>query len=203
MSTTEERITPLADQAAAAEGCTLVDVALAQDGHAPVLRVLVERIQDDGIPGDTGGEDGPGPGGLTLADCAAISERLSALLDLHDPLSGGYRLEVSSPGLNRPLKKAADFVRFTGRQAVIRTLRPVGAPVGGNEADGMESSIVSGRKTFRGALAGMDGEAVVITVQDVVYRIPLSVIGKANLEHEFPVSRRPASQKFKRGGGHT
>ncbi len=189
MSTLLERISELATSAAEAEGCALVDVEMTREGRDPVLRVLVERPDEEsGADGDD--PAGDRPRGLTIDDCTAISRRLSALLEVHDPIPGRYRLELSSPGLNRPLIKMADYVRFNGRQASIRTRRPL------DTADGAGT----GRKSFKGRLAGVDGEHVLITVGETRYRIPFSAIGKANLEYEFKESGA-RSGKFNRGVG--
>ncbi len=96
---------------------------------------------------------------MTVDDCAALSRAISALLDVDDPIPGSYLLEVSSPGLDRPLVRREDFARFAGYEARIETVRPV-----------------AGRRRFRGTLCGldgdnvrleMDGEPVAIAVDDI------------------------------------
>src|SRR3546814_7217821 len=92
---------------------------------------------------DSGGA--PHDGGVTVDDCADVSRAVSAVLDVEDPIAGAYRLEVSSPGLDRPLMKPADFERFKGFAAKVDLGRPL-----------------DGRKRFRGRLAGMPGGGLVM-----------------------------------------
>ena len=95
--------------------------------------------------------------GITVDDCAAVSRAISALLDVEDPIKGGYTLEVSSPGVDRPLVRIGDFERFQGFQAKIETSRPL-----------------DGRRRFKGQLLGVDGESVKILVegQEVILSHP-------------------------------
>lgn len=102
--------------------------------NPPTLQVMVERV-DGGI----------GDGGITVDDCAEVSRTVSAILDVEDPIKGGYQLEVSSPGIDRPLVRLEDYRRFAGHEAKI-------------EMHGM----IGGRKRFRGTLAGIDGDLVKI-----------------------------------------
>lgn len=81
--------------------------------------------------------------GMTVDDCAAVSRAISALLDVEDPIKDPYTLEVSSPGIDRPLVRVGDFQRFQGFQAKIETTRPV-----------------DGRRRFKGVLLGVDGDTV-------------------------------------------
>src|SRR5512136_2488935 len=88
-------------------GLELVEVEYRQEGGRMVLRIYVDRV-----------------GGVTLDDCAKVSRELDDILDAEDFIRGKYTLEVSSPGLNRQLKKASDFERFVGRLVKIRTFEP-------------------------------------------------------------------------------
>lgn len=106
------------------------------------------------------------PGGITLDDCVRVSNHLTRLFTVENV---DYdRLEVSSPGLDRPLKKEADFVRFAGQLAKIRTRTPI-----------------EQQKKFVGRLAGIENEAVLLEVDGRQVAIPLSNIDKARLEPEF------------------
>ncbi len=135
----------------------LVEVEFKREGRQLVLRIFVDR-----------------EGGVTLDDCASFSRELSAILDVEDLVPGNFTLEVSSPGLNRPLKTAADFVRFAGRLVKIRTFSPV-ADEDGNL-----------RKTFLGDLLGMEEETICLHLREgQLARIPLGAIAKANLEFEM------------------
>ena len=120
-------------------------VRLRFTGGRQTLQVMAER------------RDG---GGMTVDDCAELSRTISALLDVEDPLPGAYLLEVSSPGIDRPLVRPADYERFAGHEADIETARPI-----------------AGRKRFRGRLGGLaesgvrlelaEGEAVVVPLADI------------------------------------
>ncbi len=133
-------------------GFEIVDVEFVPGNRGWVLRVTIDK-----------------EGGVTIDDCAAFSHQLDPRLDVEDCFPGQvYTLEVSSPGLTRPLKKLQDYTRFQGRKVKIKTLREI-----------------EGRKVFKGVLAGeRDGQ---ITVKDgkrdVV--IPFEDIVKANLEFEW------------------
>ncbi|MEX2618571.1 MAG: ribosome maturation factor RimP [Alphaproteobacteria bacterium] len=113
------------------------------------LQVMAERL--DGIP-------------IVVEDCATISRTLSALFDVEDPISGAYTLEVSSPGLDRPLTRPKDFERFAGLEARIELRR-----------------LIDGRRRFRGKLAGLDGDTVRIDVDGTVVELPFAEIDRAKL----------------------
>src|SRR3989442_15039623 len=99
----EELLRPIA----ARLGLETVDIALSGEGHRTVLRVVVDRVE----------------GGITVEECARVSEALSRQLDLYDLFEGPYTLEVSSPGLDRPLRNEADFRRCAGKKADLKTYR--------------------------------------------------------------------------------
>jgi ribosome maturation factor RimP len=115
-------------------------------------------------------------GGVTLDDCADVSREISAQLDVEDVIQTAYRLEVSSPGLDRPLKKPQDYQRFQGRLAKIKMLEKLDPDGRGHE-----------RKTFIGKLMGLEGEVVKLMQTDRkggVIDLPLADIEKAHLEFE-------------------
>ena len=101
---------------------------------------------------------------MTVEDCAMISRAVSAILDVDDPIQGDYTLEVSSPGIDRPLIKLQDFERFTGSEARIET-----------------SELIDGRKRFRGRLSVIQGGSVSISKDGVDWTIPFSSIRRAKL----------------------
>ncbi|MDF3061913.1 MAG: rimP [Microvirga sp.] len=109
-------------------------------------------------------------GTMSVEDCEAVSRALSPLLDLEDPVPQAYRLEVSSPGIDRPLTRRSDFERWAGYEAKVE----------------MDLAL-NGRKRFRGLLRGVEGEAAVIELADVkegeekLFRLPLRDIGDARL----------------------
>ena len=102
--------------------------------------------------------------GICLEDCVRISRLLSDVLDVEDPITEKYRLEVSSPGPNRPLSKRPDYERFIGRKAKIRTRQPI-----------------EGQKNFKGVLSGTSAEIVKLAVEGTIVSIPFSKIARAQL----------------------
>ena len=146
-----ERIRDAAERAARTAGVEVVDVEW-KIGKQRFLRVYIDK-----------------PEGVSHSDCQAVSEQLGVLLDVEDLVPGSrYILEVSSPGLDRKLTKAADFERFVGRLARISTMEPV------------ENS-----KFFEGRLAGHTDGLVKIDVKGRIIELPLAGIRKANLVVEW------------------
>ena len=131
-----------------AMGYELVRVRLS-GGHRPTLQVMAERTDR---------------GAMTVDDCADLSRAVSALLDVEDPLPGAYSLEVSTPGLDRPLVRAEDYRRFAGREASLETRSPI-----------------DGRRRFRGRLVGLEGDRVRIATAEGESDVPLAEIAKAKL----------------------
>ncbi|HML78396.1 ribosome maturation factor RimP [Geobacter sulfurreducens] len=151
------RITSVAEQVLTPQGLELVEVEYKREGRQMILRLFVDK-----------------PGGISLDDCAAVSRELSEILDVEDFIREHYTLEVSSPGLNRPLKKEADYERYSGRLVKVRTFELL-ADEEGNR-----------RKTFLGDLVGLSDGVVTLTLREgQLARIPLDKIAKANLEFEF------------------
>ena len=154
---TVTRVTELAGPLLAALRLELVDCEYKREGRAMVLRLFIDR-----------------EGGITLEDCAAVSRELSEILDVEDFIQDDYSLEVSSPGLNRPLKKAADFQRYQGRLIKVKTF------------DLLPDDAGNPRKTFLGEIIGIEeGTVRVKLVEGQTAGIPLDKIAKANLEFEF------------------
>ncbi len=138
-------------------GLELVETEYKREGRHMVLRIFIDR-----------------EGGVSLDDCAAVSRELSAVLDVEETVTGNYTLEVSSPGLNRPLKTRADYERYKGRLVKIKTSEPLPDEQGNR------------RKTFLGELEGVDGDVVCIHLREGQQaRIPIDSVAKANLEFEF------------------
>ncbi len=149
------KLSPIIEPVVTGQGYELVDVEFKNEMGGWVLRVFIDNPRAEG--------------GVGLDDCANVSRELSAVLDVEDVIPGHYSLEVSSPGLNRPLKKEADFARFVGKKAKIRTRHPVG----------------ESRRNFSGTLLGVDGGKVRIDVGDQVCEVPVDDVEKANLVYEF------------------
>lgn len=110
--------------------------------------------------------ENPKTGNLSLDDCTAINKMLSPVLEVEDPIPGAYTLEISSPGIDRPLIKADDFEKYQGFDAKLELDDGVGD---------------EGRKRFRGKLAGMKDEFVVLIVDGVEHKFELAAIKKARL----------------------
>jgi ribosome maturation factor RimP len=144
-----DRITAMIAPSLEAMGYRLVRVAFT-GGRRATLQIMAERR-----------DDAP----MTVDDCAEISRNVSALLDVADPIESRYDLEVSSPGIDRPLVVREDYVRFAGYEAKIETARPV-----------------DGRKRFRGRLLGADESAVRLVLEgEGEVAVPLGDILKAKL----------------------
>jgi ribosome maturation factor RimP len=151
----------LAHPVCAARGLDLVEAALVREPGGAVLRVIIDRP----LPGQP---SQPGSA-VTVDDCSDVSRELSALLDARDDLlAGSYRLEVTSPGLDRPLVRLADFERFKGQTARVETREPIGV-----------------RKRFRGLLLGVENDVVRLEQDGEPVTIPHGQIKKANLVYEF------------------
>ena len=129
-------------------GLELVRV-LMSGGQRPTLQIMVER-----------GDHAP----TTLDDCTEVSHAVSALLDVADPLPGAYRLEVTSPGIDRPLVRRADYERCAGFEARLETELPI-----------------DGRRRFRGRLLGLAGDQVRLALPEGEQSIPLDGIKRAKL----------------------
>jgi ribosome maturation factor RimP len=151
------RVFPLAERIVASLRMELVDLEYRREGRAMVLRLFIDR-----------------EGGVSLDDCADVSRELSAVLDVEEVIPGAFNLEVSSPGLNRPLRKPEDFTRYNGRLVKIRTSEPLPDDAGNR------------RKTFLGDLLGLEQGMVRLKLREgQCASIPLEKIAKANLEFEW------------------
>src|SRR6185436_16715030 len=153
------QVRAIADRVAASYGLEIFDVQFRREGGGMVLRIRIDR---------------PGPAAtaeesVSVGDCARVSRDLSAILDVDDVVPVAYTLEVSSPGLDRPLRHADDYRRFAGRRAKLVMREPV-----------------DGQKFFKGILGGVEGTEVLIDGEDGRrHRVPVGLITRANLEVEF------------------
>jgi ribosome maturation factor RimP len=132
-----------------AMGYSVVRVAFSGGRTRPTLQVMAERTDN---------------AGMTVEDCEAISHTVSALLDVADPIETAYQLEISSPGIDRPLTRRVDYERFAGFEAKVDLLRPV-----------------SERRRFRGKLLGLEGDDVLMQVGAETLHLPLDAISRAKL----------------------
>ncbi len=150
-------------------GLELIDVRIAREPGGAVLRILIDRERPPGAPLHEGG--------VSLDDCTDVSRDLSTALDVSDegsrgPLSGRYRLEVSSPGVDRPLVKLADFARFVGETVKLSTRTPVATPAGE-------------RRKLQGTLLGVSGTQVRVSQDGHEVLVPHAGIVKANLVFDW------------------
>jgi len=167
-----EKVREAAERVARSEGLEVVDVEW-KIGKQRFLRVYIDRVPLAKPAEAIEGEEAPSPyPKVSHADCERVSQQLSVILDVEELIPGpGYVLEISSPGMDRALTKAADFERFTGRLAKISTSEPIGAA-----------------KFFEGRLRGFaDGNVrMELKGKDArIVEIPLGAIRKANLVVEF------------------
>lgn len=157
-----EAVRAVAGRVAAGRGFELVDAELKHQPDGLVARLYVDK-----------------PGGISLDELQSVSEEVGALLDVEDPIAGTYTLEVSSPGLDRPLKTEADYGRFAGRLAKLSSYEPV-----------------DGRRHWTGRLLGVEEGVVSLRLEKeggTLARVPLAKISHGRLEVEFPSPPAPRS----------
>jgi ribosome maturation factor RimP len=148
---TENTVSEIVEPIVASQGMELVAVEYKREAKGWVLRIYIDK-----------------KGGVSLDDCALVSNEVGTVLDVEDLFQSPYTLEVSSPGLNRILKKERDFKRFKERPVRIRTYNAIGK-----------------RRNFKGRLLGCTRGLIQIEVGGQVLHISLSNVAKANLEFEF------------------
>jgi ribosome maturation factor RimP len=129
-------------------GMELIDVEYVREPSGVILRLTIDK-----------------PGGVTIDDCSDISRLAGDLLDAKDSVPGSYNLEVSSPGINRPLKKRDDFERFAGQKVLIKS-----------------RELIDGRRNFKGILNGTRDDFIVISSEKTVFSIPFELVAKARLD---------------------
>jgi ribosome maturation factor RimP len=151
MSQQPAQLRELIEPAVAGLGYELVGVEYRGGGTNGLLRVYIDH------------EDG-----ITLEDCQAVSHQISGLLDVEDPIPGHYALEVSSPGLDRPLFSARDYARFAGQRIKVRM-----------------HGLVQGRRNFTGLLLGLEGENAIVEVDGEEFELPLDQVDQARLIPEY------------------
>ncbi len=151
MEDTSDRVTAtiqgFAEPLLADMGMELVEIQFRREGHGWVLRLFIDKEK-----------------GVNIDDCAAVSREISAYLEVEDLIDHAYHLEVSSPGLERPLRKREDFTRFAERLARIKLREPI-----------------NGQRVLIGTLLGLEGETVLLEMDKETVRIDLENIAKARL----------------------
>lgn len=162
-----ERISTFLEPSLEALGYGIVRVSLSK-AKKPVLQVMIERLDEEGV---------------TLDDCTKVSRTVSVLLEVEDPIKEAYLLEVSSPGLDRPLTKRKDYERFQGEDIKLQTLTPL-----------------EGRKRFQGVLASVDKDGVYVKLEDAEVHILWDNIQQCKLVPYFEKEEKKEKlTKGKRG----
>ena len=146
-----QSVTELIEPGLLADGLELVDVEFKKEGKNWILRIYIDR-----------------EGGVTLADCQKVSRLAGDLIEVEEVIEPVYTLEVSSPGLNRVLKKEKDFLKYSGKKIYVQCHAPM-----------------DGRKKFTGILTGFIDQLIHLEVDGQHYTIPLNLVAKANLVIEI------------------
>jgi ribosome maturation factor RimP len=149
-----EAVRGIAERVASDRGCEIVDVEVKRERGGHFVRLFVDK-----------------PGGITLDELKSVSEEVSAILDAEDPIDSSYTLEVSSPGLDRPLKTPNDYVRSVGRLVKLSSYEPI-----------------DGRRHWTGRLQKVDAGVVTVVLEKekgALCRIPLDKVSHGRLEVEF------------------
>ncbi len=145
-------LTALFEPVVESMGYELVGIEFHSSEHHGVLRIFIDHEN-----------------GITVDDCAKVSRQISAVIDVEDPIEMAFDLEVSSPGLNRPLFKLSDFEKFSGKTVKIKL-----------------GVALNGRKNFSGVLQGVaENQLVIIDVDNEIYELPYQDIAKANLTRQI------------------
>ncbi len=151
MRSLPENLNELIRQPVEMLGYELVGIELTDAGHGQLLRIYIDK-----------------EGGINVDDCSSVSHQVSGVLDVEDPIRGNYFLEVSSPGIDRPLFYLEHYQKFCGKKVKIKMASPF-----------------NGRKKFTGQLVAVEGENILLDEDGLDYEIPFSLIDSARLVVEF------------------
>ena len=157
-----ERTRQLLEPVLERDGYELVEVEWQREGPSWVLRLFIDR-----------------KGGVNIDDCQVVSRTVEPILDVEDFIAPSYHLEVSSPGVQRPMRKPSDFQRFSGQRAHLRAYGPVASAPG-----------AAPRRNWTGVLRGFHEGTVEIEVEGTLHRVPHSQLAKAHLEYDFEADLR-------------
>ncbi len=154
-----QQVRAIAERVAASRGLEIWDIQSRREATGHVVRVFIDRPGPAATPEES----------VSIEDCEQVNREISTILDVEDPLPFAYTLEVSSPGLDRPLRGEADYRRFAGRLAKV-----------------VMSEAVDNQKAFAGRLRGLDGDAVLLEAPNGrMHRLPLRLITRGRLDVEF------------------
>jgi len=154
-----EQIRAIAERVAASRGLEIWDIQSRRESGGHVVRVFIDRPGPSATPDDS----------VSIEDCEQVNREIGTILDVEDPLPFAYTLEVSSPGLDRPLRSVDDYRRFAGRLAKV-----------------VVSEAVDNQKAFEGRLKGVDGTDVLLEAANGrLHKLPMRLITRGRLEVEF------------------
>jgi ribosome maturation factor RimP len=154
-----EELRAIAERVAASRGLNIWDIQSRREATGHVVRVFIDRPGPAATPEES----------VSIEDCEQVNREISTILDVEDPLPFAYTLEVSSPGLDRPLRNTADYQRFAGRLAKV-----------------VVSEAVDNQRAFEGHLRGVDGDYVLMeSPNGRMHRLPYHLITRGRLEVEF------------------
>lgn len=169
MSKSRTEMVALLEPTVEALGYELSDLELNFSGRRGVLRLFIDHPGAADRPAGPGTDmAGTSAASIRVEDCEAVSRQVSAVLDVEDPIRRDYDLEVSSPGLDRPLAKREHFVRFVGATVNVRLRRPL-----------------EGRRRFVGTLRAVEAGGIVVDVDGQIHHLPLDDIERARLVPEY------------------
>jgi ribosome maturation factor RimP len=177
-----ERVREIAERVAASSGLEIVEIEFLGGGKARMLRVFLDKPAAAAVA-----ENDPPAGvteGVTHEDCANFSREFGTILDVEDVMPGSYTLEVSSPGLDRKLIKAADFTRFAGSRVKLSTRQPVGAS-NNRHFEGRLESFTDGRLTLDLSVASHKSRKKMGAAAGEKIEIEFANVEKANLVPEI------------------
>lgn len=160
MAMKQTQLEELLDADISGMGYELVGCVLMQQGHGTLLRIYVDK-----------------PGGVTVDDCTKVTRHVNSILDVEDPIKGHYTLEVSSPGLERPLFKPLHYQRVLGKRIKVKLHAPR-----------------DNRRNMSGILQMADAENIVLIVDDVAIELPYHDIDKAHVELDLSALKKGGRQ---------
>ncbi len=170
-----QKLETLAQEVATREGCELYDIELSGGSGRRTLRVFIDKT----------------PGGAGIEDCSNVSRGLSAALDVDDPIQGAYDLEVSTPGLERPLRKPWHFSRVVGKKIWLRTSKPFAE-------FGVQAVKNQPLKQASEVLTAADETSISFEIESETVRVPLSALEKAKLIFEMEKKGPPKKNDKKK-----
>lgn len=163
MASVQQKLHELIQPVVESLGCELWGLEYLTQGRQATLRIYIEKPVNENAENPEEQDIGVG-----LHDCEKVSRQVSSVLDVEDPIASHYTLEVSSPGMDRPLFTLVQFERSVGEKVAIKLSRKF-----------------EERKNFTGVIAGIEGDEVIVRIDDEEYLLPIDMIDKANIIPTF------------------